>query len=553
VPSRFQRHALKISLSLIAAALTIGLLCEAEWIARCYGPGRQRQPLTADYLTYLRESTKPLFKIKTIGGRPSLVQNDTIWKLEKRQIMPLDKPPDVRRILIAGESSADDLGDALRQEIKVGPSPGNYQVLNCAIGGADLDLVERRFDECMKYSPDAVIFLFGHNLYYSHPDASPLLLRLILWTRKSALISYLNVFDPKQDYEDAKRWRALESFIDTMAEETQSRGLPLILATVPSNLWVEPQPNAGDDFAPVYLEARYEYDSGHRKEAITLLTLALDTHPSALWHFTLGTWFYREGTWQKAYAQLILARDVDPARLRASTAVNSLIRRAAVRDGAMLVDAEQIIENQAPHGIPGWKNFHDTQHVKYRNFQELAHFCALQLMDRGWSGLTPKTYRSAPLSPPLRYSEIANVFHMLPQPAPSGWRSFSYFAERHLPQLRAQADSIFVRAFPDPKKRSAAFLGLAEALWRTGRHGEARAANKKARLIFPGWADPHIQSGFFDIQENRRADALKDFRQALTANPGDPRAVFFMRRLAGIPYSALRAGAPRAKLSRHPR
>ncbi|MGH7441687.1 MAG: tetratricopeptide repeat protein, partial [bacterium] len=360
----------------------------------------------------------------------------------------------------------------------------------------------------------------------------------------------LNVFAPQQDYEDAKRWRALENFIDAMAKETRTQGLPLMLVTVPSNLWVEPRMNQGQEynFAPVYLEARYEYALGRRKEAIARLTQAVATRPSALWHFTLGVWFYRENAWQKAYEQLILAQDLDPARMRASTAVNSLIRHAAIRNNTMLLDADQIIKNQAPHGIPGWENFMDSQHVTRPDFLELAHLCALRLMDAGWSGLASKTYRSYPPTPPV-YQNIADAFFVVPRSNPSGWRSFSYFVECHLPYLTAHADALFIHAFPNPQKRSAAFLGLAEALWRKGRHDEARAANKKARRIFSGWADPYVQVGLFDIRENRHQAALEDFRQALKKKLGDPRAIFFARRIEGTPYSSLRSGNSGDKLA----
>ncbi len=502
-------------------------------------------------MEFLDESTRPLFTIRTIGGRPYLIQNDAIWKQEKRQVLPFNKPPGVRRILIAGESSADMLGAALQQEIKRGPSPHNYQVLNCAIGGADLELAERRFDECMGYAPDAIIFLFGHNLYYSYPDASPLLLRLILWARKSALVSYLNIFRPGQDYADAKRWLDLENFIDRMSSEARARGLPLMLATVPSNLWVEPKPGFGDDTAPAYLEARYEYASGLHRQAIALLGHAVENKPSALWHFTLGAWLYREAAWRKAYSQLILARDLDPARMRASTAVNNLIRRAAVRDGTMLLDAEQIIEDQSPHGIPGWGNFFDSQHVTNTNFHELAYLSARQFMEKGWRGLVPKSY--GPLrdsyGPPPTSLIIANASRVSPWPLPKGWWGMSYLYGHCLPELQKKSGSIFARAFQNPKDRSAAYLGLAQALWRAGYDAEARAANQKAGEIFPQWADPFIQLGLFDIQERHRQAALADFRKALKKNPHDPRGIFFIHRIEGVPYASLRGGTAGDKLS----
>ncbi|MDE1976964.1 MAG: hypothetical protein KGI84_06885, partial [Elusimicrobia bacterium] len=100
-----------------------------------------------------------------------------------------------------------------------------------------------------------------------------------------------------------------------------------------------------------------------------------------------------------------------------------------------------------------------------------------------------------------------------------------------------------------PKDRSAAYLGLAQALWRAGYNADARAANQKAVKTFPGWPDPFIQSGLFDIQKNRRQAALGNFHRALKAAPGDPRAIFFIRRLEGTPYASLRTGAPGDKLS----
>jgi len=528
-----RRYKAQIALSLSTLVVLFCFLGTAEWLARRYGPRFHRHPLSADYIRFLKENALPLFRIKAIGGKPYLVQNDIIWKWEKHQVLPLDKPADVRRILIAGESSADGLGVALAQEIESGPSPKRYEVINCAVGGADLEIIARRFQECMNYSPDAVIFLFGHNLYYCHPIVPPFLLRVVLWTRKSALLSDLGFFEkPRSAYEDAERWRVLETFIDTMAKETRARGIPLMLVTVPSNLWAQPRQSSnrhGDD--PAYLETLYDYQTGNRRQAISLLTQASNDHASALWHFTLGTWLYREGAWRKAYAQLILARDLDPARMRASSAVNTVIRASAARDGALLLDAEQIIEEQSPHGIPDWRDFTDCQHVTRRNFFELAHLCALQLEVKGWTGLAGP-YRRQPYSPaPLQYQEIADSFYVIPRSDPSGWRTFSYFAQQHLAQLAPQADSLFSRAFPDAKKRAAAFLGLAQALWRAGNRGEARVENEKARRLADGWDAPDMQSGFFDLQEHRRQKALEDFRRALKTEPNDVRALFFIYKL----------------------
>jgi len=529
---RLRRYRSRITLSLSALLVVLSFLGIAEWLARCYAPSAHPLTLGPDYILFLRENMQPLFHVRSIHGQTYLVRNDVVWEPPANERFPFDKPSGVRRIIIVGESSADDLGNALETQVADGAGAKRYEVLNCAISGADLNIVERRAKECLRYSPDAVIFLFGHNLYYFHPIMSPFLLKLALWMRSSALFYDLDALEKPRRYEYAERLRALETFIDKLARETKSRNIPLILATVPSNLWVEPQTSTLDESDPTYLNTLYNYAIGRRQQAISLLTQALNTHACALWHFTLGTWLYRKGAWQKAYAQLILARDLDPARMRASTAVNDTIRRAAIRDGVSLIDAERIISEQSPHGIPGWAQFMDAQHATENNFSRLASLCAAQLMKNGWgSPISEGRITKSRSSHPIKYEYVASAFYGLPRPAPDGWRTFSYFAQSHLSQMTTNVGPLFIRAFPNPRERASAFLGLAQALWRAGRRAEARADNAKAKRLADDWDAPNMQSGFFDLQEHRRQEALGDFRRALKKRPKDARALFFIYKL----------------------
>ncbi|MDE2314515.1 MAG: hypothetical protein KGL04_10140, partial [Elusimicrobia bacterium] len=243
-------------------------------------------PTYAQYVRFLAENSGPFFKVVREGGQERLVQIPDIWESARGQNFPLRKPPGARRVVVLGESSADALASSLQRLAGTEPAAASLEVMDCAAGGGDLELMERRFNEVMRYSPDVVVVLFGHNLFYHHPYRSPLWRSLSRFLRRSRLLalaadrllSFKSYFSP---HPSSARWVALENFLRLAARRTQKRGVTLILCTVPGNLWYPPDGGARERRDPRYLRALFLANTGREREAVAELREAALFEPSA--------------------------------------------------------------------------------------------------------------------------------------------------------------------------------------------------------------------------------------------------------------------------------
>src|SRR3989338_6982332 len=136
-----------------------------------------------------------------------------------------------------------------------------YEIINCAIGGGDLRQVKRSFYDALRYSPDAIVFLFGHNLKFNHPQIKVNLIRLSLWVRRSRLLSFLvddliTKSHPGYAHHNHAQWiEALEAFLRKMSSETKRRGIILAMGTLPANLKIPPYFHDEDLVLSDYLKA----------------------------------------------------------------------------------------------------------------------------------------------------------------------------------------------------------------------------------------------------------------------------------------------------------
>lgn len=239
------------------------------------------------------------------------------------------KTPGRLRLLLLGESSAWILGDELDVVIQQGGLKDRVETVNMAYGGSSWEMAQRRFDEAVRIDADAIVLLFGHNLYFTHPVNVP----RWPWAARSRLAALaLDLLDPPRSSGEMRpegRILILREGLRRMARQARRRGVRLVLCTMPSNLRQPP----GDDAL-----AREDYEKAQRLWAV--------------------------GRWDEARRLFILARDCDPDRQRAATEVNEAIRSVARGEGVDLLDFERLVSARGPHGVPGPELFKDNVHLK---------------------------------------------------------------------------------------------------------------------------------------------------------------------------------------------
>src|SRR6185369_16706408 len=110
----------RLQLLLFATALTLAVLSSLEIAFRFFTPQAEQAP-SDQYIRFLRENARPFFKIVSTDHGAELVQMPTVWESVLGQRFRLQKPPQVRRILVVGESNAQLLGRELRDAVAGSP------------------------------------------------------------------------------------------------------------------------------------------------------------------------------------------------------------------------------------------------------------------------------------------------------------------------------------------------------------------------------------------------------------------------------------------------
>lgn len=213
--------------------------------------------------------------------------------------------------------------------------------------------------------------------------------------------------------------RRFEANLRAILDLAGARGVPLILCTTPSNVrdWAPNQSvfDAGTGAAKrreverLLGEAVALLERHAALEALPRLERARDLAPAhAEVRYRLGQSYEALGRWDEARASYSLARDLDGQPSRAPRALNDVIRGLGREAGAVVVDIEQILEHQAPHGLMGFDLFEDYVHPKPEAHRTIAFELWRTVLERGLAG------------PPRRPDPA--WFWGRPFPSPSGTR-----------------------------------------------------------------------------------------------------------------------------------
>ncbi|MFA6091569.1 MAG: hypothetical protein WC986_01360 [Elusimicrobiota bacterium] len=486
-----------------------------------------------DYARYVSESLGPFFRLDMRGGRATLRQVPRHPMFPESQTLFLEKTPGRLRVVVLGESSAFLLAQSLSARVKRNGLDARVEIVNMTAGGAGMEHVLRRFHEAAELSPDAIVVLFGHNLFYRHPIAlaEPAALRPALrLLKRSRLFLWIcgRMFGVNllhaEDFHVPGRWKAYRAVLSGMAEASRRRGIQLVLCTVPGNLRVPPQASLQQPPPGGCLEAKFLYWSGREEEGMRMAEARLSGAMFSWGDFQLGEWLCRAGRYGEARKSLQKALDNDIRRWRASTAVNALIRDVVREKGLRLLDFERMFALGAPHGIPGWESFQDAQHPWTADQEAGEVLRAFQIASRPEPRAEP--------GPQERARVLAHVVNDFSLKDRLSRAAALTLAESGLFSSAAEMEAAISAQQRSPEETGALFSCFSEALWRSGRKDDAERFNEKARLLAPMDAEPFLQEALFRLSAGRTDEARSWLQKTLALSPNHPEAGYYLKRLS---------------------
>ncbi len=518
-----RRRALVVAGSLGAV---LALLLVAEGLLRLLHIGPAVQPNDAEFTERSLRYLEPCYRrsgdslVETNTGRPPPQRHATVRRA---------RTAGVPRLAVVGESSADMLGQSLEMLLQRQPPCGRrYEVLQCAIPGSGLEHLERRFDEVMDLSPDAVVITFGHNLGFLF-SADEARLRARRLRDHSRLLAVLGPsFDGPRASPNATfaaRLPRFEAFLARAAREGRRRHVGVVMTTMAGNLWIPPTSYPDERAAPVLVDARYTEATVGPREAAALL----DRTETSLARFERGVLLARAHDPTAARASLAHAVETDSFASRATDAVNDAIRRVAAREGALLRDTVRAVEAGAPQGLPGWESFRDNCHLRTPLFDREA--IEVFGLARPAMGLSP-TCALTGTSGGSEAGDLTAFFRQLrgfPPEMRVGWYEAGalQIERRSLDDEASESREVasLLAASPAPE----ALVAAAEGRWRAGHVDEARALNERARGA--GSAEAWVQLGVFHLRQRAPEEARAAWQRALSIDPQRADALRFMERL----------------------
>ncbi len=305
------------------------------------------------------------------------------------------------RIFVQGGSSAagypyyygGSFSRMLEQRLQQTWPERRVELVNVAMAAINSYTILDQVDEILDQSPDAVLIYAGHNEFYGalgvgssqslgrYRQIVNLYLRLQSWRTlqliRSGLTQVAQVVSRNREgsstlMERMVRRQEIELGSDTyqtgmrqfrgnlrsILNKYQRHDIPVFIGTVASNERTHPPFQSGlmpsvdpdqwnrayeealrAEFLPVSIERMYK-------------VIALDSMAAQSW-FALGTLTDMQGDYIQARQAYIMAKDLDQLRFRATEEVNQIIREEAASAGAILVDTQGSLREQANENIIG--------------------------------------------------------------------------------------------------------------------------------------------------------------------------------------------------------
>ena len=494
---------------------------------------------------------------------------------------PAEKAEGTVRIVAQGGSSAAgypfyrgaSFPQVLGTRLRLAYPDREVEVVNTAMAAVNSYTLLDLADEVIAQDPDAVVIYAGHNEFYGALGAasteslgrSPGLVRAYLRLRRWRTVQLVRdavgrVLGALGDREagappsttlmarmigeqsvplGGETYRAgLRQFrenLDLLLETYADAGVPVYVSTLASNER-DQRPfvtalSAGVDTAAWQAAAQAGIDrleAGDAGGAVPLLTRAtrLDSLAADPF-FALGRAHLALGHVDEARAALGRARDLDALRFRAPAAFNDVIREAAARHGAHVVDGEAALRAASPGGVVGRRMMLEHLHPTLDGYSVLADAFFDAFVADGVLGGPPRP------TPPGRLVRLVTPMDSL-----AGYvrvdqltRSWPFRPEEAQPfRLDSARTPPYALALARDVLGGAGWIGAADSLARLyARDGRTRDALVTRRAVLQGYpflADPWADLAALElgrVQREGRPDRLPYvaglYEQALDRDP----------------------------------
>ncbi len=360
---------------------------------------------------YINVSPFLMFSTERVDGEDYYRITHRRGYAERNVAIPVKKPANGLRIICLGGSACaswphppqETFAKYLEQALSVAYPNREVEVINAAAHGFASYRVRRVFDQILPLEPDFIIVYSGNNEFLEDRgyelanvpviDALGRNLRSVRWLRAKLFDARMDL--PGEDLKDvamffyrkaqreslelrkdpAKFARVKDHYaasMEHMVGEAESRGIPLLLFTVPVNLadWLPTVSNSSlegeryREWERLYYLGRRGLLEGNPADGIRFMRQAIAMDPEhAESHYWLARLLEAAGEAGPALASYKRARDLDYNPFRAHGDFNATLRRLADEyHHAVLVDLEEEFERASERHVPGFDLFLDYVH-----------------------------------------------------------------------------------------------------------------------------------------------------------------------------------------------
>ncbi|MGC9451860.1 MAG: tetratricopeptide repeat protein [Oceanipulchritudo sp.] len=370
-------------------------------------------------LTGFGYATTPLIRVQAGGeavwaGNPDFTRlyfPAALKRLPSPVRVPVQKPADTRRYMIVGGSAAagdpdPDFSIARNLEwiLSAAHPDINWEVLNLAYTACNSHVAEEVVRQSASYGLDGILVLVGNNEVIGPFGPGTTLTESLppLWRRdmeialrKTKLGQLGQILRERLAGGPANEeaWRGMQHFLEhriafgdprleqvyanfranleDMNTGAERRGIPILLANVPVNLFDQPPFQDDTGALPENLKsATMQYlQTGQSPLPLHEVLAAAQSYPqSAHLAWMAGRLLFEKHRTSEADAFLRRARDLDRLRFRADSRLNAIIEEEWEKSGTSLLplDAEAPLIADNPRHALGFPHFYEHVHFSLR-------------------------------------------------------------------------------------------------------------------------------------------------------------------------------------------
>lgn len=293
-------------------------------------------------------------------------------------VFAAEKDPNTLRIFILGESSAagfpfepnGSFSRFLNLKLKLLYPQKKFEVVNLGIAAINSYAILDILDEVIAQKPDLVLVYTGHNEFYGALGAasmtstgdSPGATRFILAMNKLRLMQLISsLFSPGDTPP------AAPGLMESLAKDK--------LVPKTSDLYTAGLDQFRYNLSEIFFGLK---EAGIPAIAGTLVSNLLDQAPfypelsGAGEAYKKGKELFEAGKHKEALEQLQQAKDLDELRFRAPLEFNTIIRKVAEDQGALVVAVDSVFASLSPGGIVGSSLMTDHLHPNLKGYSLMA-------------------------------------------------------------------------------------------------------------------------------------------------------------------------------------